>query len=81
MYLCSGVPDMFNVTEEDFSVTLTVSQAEIKEGEAFNLTCTVPPGALYVQNWLHLSKEVRVFPLQLMCSSTCWSHSTSLFRC
>ncbi|KAB5539700.1 hypothetical protein PHYPO_G00092030 [Pangasianodon hypophthalmus] len=49
--------DMFNVMENDFSVKLTASQEEIKEGEAFNLTCTVPPGSLYVQKWLHPSKE------------------------
>lgn len=72
---------MFNVPEKDFSVELTASQDEIKVGEAFNLTCTVPPGALYVQEWLHLSKEVRerYFPIPPMHSPTCWSHNALLF--
>ncbi|KAI5090427.1 platelet-derived growth factor receptor alpha [Silurus meridionalis] len=50
-------PFMINLMENEFTVKLMASQKDIKEGEAFNLTCTVPPGALYVQQWLHLKKE------------------------
>ncbi|MCJ8743547.1 hypothetical protein PDJAM_G00095280 [Pangasius djambal] len=57
VYTVTDMPDMFNVMEDDFSLKLTASQEEIKEGEAFNLTCMVPPGGLYVQQWLHPSKE------------------------
>ncbi|KAF4070920.1 hypothetical protein AMELA_G00279030 [Ameiurus melas] len=57
VYTVKDMSNMFNVPEKDFSVKLTASQEEIKVGEAFNLTCMVPPGALYVQEWLHLSKE------------------------
>lgn len=47
----------------DFDVKLTASQDEIKEGEAFKLTCTVPPGSDYFQQWLHPSREVKGFYL------------------
>lgn len=64
VYLCIQVKQIYIfLTGEDFSVKLSASQEEIKEGEAFNLTCMVPPGPIYLQNWLHPSKEVKkVFP-------------------
>ncbi|KAM9435321.1 platelet-derived growth factor receptor alpha isoform 1-T4 [Clarias gariepinus] len=55
---------VYNVTDSsdlewmnDFDVELKASQDEIKEGEAFKLTCTVPPGSDYFQQWLHPSRE------------------------
>lgn len=59
--VCSVESDVFNVMEKDFSVKLTASQEEVKEGEPFSLTCTAPPGNFYIQEWLHPSKEVREF--------------------
>ncbi|KAG7316741.1 hypothetical protein KOW79_020282 [Hemibagrus wyckioides] len=58
VYNVTDMPFMTHIPmENDLSVKLTASQEEIKEGESFNLTCTVPPGSLYVQQWLHLSRQ------------------------
>ncbi|XP_076873224.1 platelet-derived growth factor receptor alpha isoform X2 [Brachyhypopomus gauderio] len=71
VYVCETVVNgravrsaLYTVTEEidtyetvDFSVEMKVSPEKVKEGEAFNVTCEVPSGALYLQQWVHLSKQ------------------------
>ncbi|XP_027001962.2 platelet-derived growth factor receptor alpha isoform X1 [Tachysurus fulvidraco] len=61
VYNVTEIPSLFdyfsNEMKLDFSVNLTASPEDIKEGEALNLTCTVSPGALYVQQWVHPSRQ------------------------
>ncbi|KAL6486112.1 hypothetical protein MHYP_G00055040 [Metynnis hypsauchen] len=67
LYVCETVVNgetvqsaVYSVADEPgmkFSVELSVSQQEVKEGDAFNLTCETSPGAMFFQQWLHPSKQ------------------------
>ncbi|XP_066533035.1 platelet-derived growth factor receptor alpha isoform X2 [Hoplias malabaricus] len=51
---------VYSVADVKFSVELSVSQHEVKEGEAFNLTCKTPvttSEAVYFQQWVHPKKQ------------------------
>ncbi|XP_030627008.1 platelet-derived growth factor receptor alpha [Chanos chanos] len=43
--------------QQDFNVKLRASADSIKVGQPFSLTCIVPPGPLYRQEWLHPRKQ------------------------
>ncbi|XP_022520156.2 platelet-derived growth factor receptor alpha [Astyanax mexicanus] len=63
LYVCEtvvngkAVQSVVYSVADDPDVKLRVSQQEVKEGEALNLTCETPPGFQYLQQWLHPSKQ------------------------
>ncbi|XP_051951302.1 platelet-derived growth factor receptor alpha [Xyrauchen texanus] len=51
---------------KDFSIELRATVEDLKEGDAFNLTCETPPGHAFRQQWLHPQKQAReAIPMKL----------------
>ncbi|XP_051501293.1 platelet-derived growth factor receptor alpha isoform X2 [Myxocyprinus asiaticus] len=51
---------------KDFSIELRATMEDLKEGDAFNLTCETPPGHAFRQQWLHPQKQAReAIPMKL----------------
>ncbi|XP_030228589.1 platelet-derived growth factor receptor alpha isoform X2 [Gadus morhua] len=42
---------------EDFHVEVIASEEAVRAGQPFNITCLAPEGPLYVQNWLHPTRQ------------------------
>lgn len=49
--------DNLKAEREDFHMEVRASEEAVRAGQPFNITCVAPEGPVYVQNWLHPSKQ------------------------
>lgn len=51
--------DVPEVVDQNFSIQLSASMEDLKEGDSVNLTCETPPGMAFHQQWLHPQKQAK----------------------
>ncbi|KAM7410383.1 hypothetical protein PAMA_001701 [Pampus argenteus] len=51
------VEDEVSAEAEDFDVDVKASEENVRAGQSFNISCTVPAGPAFQQQWLHPKKQ------------------------